>query len=100
MRALNVQWKNCARKNDEAAHRQNRQLLRNSRRAAFAHTQRDGSLSFWLGTRPGLQRFELFCAHDSFFTGIEIQSNPLRCSACALSISTSTGKVISRSKGP
>src|SRR4029450_663845 len=99
-RALNVQWDNRARKNDETAHWQNRQLFRNLRRAAFVHAERDRTMPRWFGIHTCLQRVQLFCAHDSFLTGSEIHSNPLRCSACASLISTSTGKVISRSKGP
>ena len=49
-----------------------------------------------ISTRSFVQTGE----HDCFLTGRDIQSNPLRCSACALLVSTSTGKVISRSNGP
>src|SRR5205823_184927 len=99
-RALDVERNNRARKNDKPAHRQNRQLFRDTWRVAFVHPERDGTLACWLGIHAGLQRVQLFSAHECFRNGSEIKSNPMRCSAFALSISTSAGKVISRSNGP
>ncbi len=88
-----------ARKYNEPAHRQDRQFLRNLGHTAFighvrGNCRTGAGFHFQLG-RHG----DLFFVHHCF-NGSEIQSSPLRCSACASVISTSAGNPTSRSNGP